>query len=86
VAVYRSSPLANRVNRTEQLPAHKVYLGPDEGPFRCDHCSWFAAPGHCSEPHIILLASRDLFGLKLQGRVAIVDPGGCSDFYEKKGK
>lgn len=52
---------------------HQVYQGPENGPFRCDNCSYFSAPGSCSQPDIVQLQ---------QG---VVDPGGCCDYFESLG-
>ena len=76
-----SSPLT--VKLTRYMPAdHRVYMSQENGPFRCDHCSHYGPAKRCSEPHIIEDARQGLYGLKLARDQAVVDPGGCSDYYD----
>ena len=50
-------------------PNNPDYEGPDDGPFRCDNCTFFAAPSQCSQQTVV----------KTQG--GVVDPGGCCKFF-----
>ena len=50
-------------------PNNPDYEGPEDGPFRCDNCTFFNAPNVCSQPTV----------LKAQG--GVVDAGGCCKFF-----
>lgn len=55
-----------------------AYLPPAEGPFRCDHCKYFAGPPqsgqmNCKKPEV--QADPQVKG--------VVQPGGCCNLYEK---
>ena len=67
-------PLANPAapalaNSADTDPNNPDYEGPDDGPFRCDNCTFFAAPSQCSQQTVV----------KTQG--GVVDPGGCCKFF-----
>ncbi len=54
--------------------APAAYMGPEDGPFRCDHCDYFTAPDACRHPAVI----RELGGTTH----ARVSPAGCCNHYE----
>jgi len=54
---------------------HQVYMPSKNGPFRCDHCTHYAAASRCRQPDIVALLGAVSPGL------AKVDPGGCSDYF-----
>lgn len=62
---------------------HRAYMPGSAGPFQCRHCEYYGAE-RCVEPHIVQFASEGRFGLKLSGDRAMVDPDGCSDYFEPK--
>lgn len=70
-----------RAEPAEDESAHQVYMGEDDGPFRCDHCTHYGPEERCNEPHIIERARKKQFGLRLDGKRAVVQPGGCSDYF-----
>ncbi len=57
-------------NDPDTDPDNPDYESPDDGPFRCDNCSFFSAPSQCSQEKVV--ASQ-------QG---IVDPAGCCKFFD----
>lgn len=80
----RSSPLRILLDRVEPSD-HQVYMRAEDGPFRCDHCSHYhTGSDTCDEPHINEAARRGLYGLNWDGRHAVVDPGGCSDYFDPR--
>ena len=80
-----NSPLT--VKLTRYMPnEHRVYMSAASGPFRCDQCSHYGPAKRCNDPHIIADAREGLYGLKLAGQQAVVDPGGCSDYFDPKGE
>lgn len=50
-------------------PSNPDYEGPEDGPFRCDNCTFYADPNQCSQPVV----------MKTQG--GQVDPAGCCKFF-----
>ena len=50
-------------------PEDPDYEPPEDGPFRCDNCTFFSAPNQCSQEKVMA---------KQNG---IVDPGGCCKFF-----
>lgn len=54
------------------------YMGPEDGPFRCDHCEYFK-DGTCGNEEMLKLSKR----AKSNGRVK-VDAGGCCIYFEEK--
>lgn len=82
---YRNSPLRVLLDRVEP-ESHHVYMGADAGPFRCDRCHWYGPAERCNEPHIIEAGRRRLSGLRLEGDQAVVEAGGCSDYFAPTAK
>lgn len=80
---YRNSPLRVVLDRVTPTD-HAIYMGADDGPFRCDACRWYGPAERCSEPHIIEAGRRHLYGLTLEGDLAVVAAGGCSDYFESQ--
>lgn len=63
---------------------HQVYLPEEEGPFRCDHCEYFEQGNKCNQKNIIDYARHKMYNLTLSSDgLANVDPGGCSDYFER---
>jgi hypothetical protein len=56
------------------------YVGSEEGPFRCDTCLHFKAPGSCDHPEVI----EDDEVQKNADDTAKVAPGGCCNYWRPK--
>lgn len=66
------------------LNDHSIYLSGEHGPFRCDNCEYYVKSNRCKNRHIISWAKQGKFGLKMADTLAVVEPDGCSDYFEKK--
>lgn len=53
-------------------PQDPDYEGPENGPFRCDNCTYFQAPSQCSQPTVMSSPTTP------NGQV---DPAGCCKFF-----
>lgn len=50
-------------------PNNPDYEPPDDGPFRCDNCTFYTDPNACTQPVVMKTQS------------GVVDPGGCCKFF-----
>jgi len=48
-------------------------MDPSQGPFECDHCTYFRGPSSCSQPQVVN---------EQQGQV---DAKGCCNYYQPVG-
>jgi hypothetical protein len=55
-----------------------VYMGPDQGPFKCGNCEYFDGVGHCSKPEVVQELGNDD-----DQDLALVDAEGCCNYFEK---
>lgn len=67
------------------MKEHQVYMNGDSGPFACKNCEYYEDKGKCNNSNIIELARDGEYGLRLKGNYAVVDPEGCSDYFEPQG-
>ena len=51
-------------------PNNADYEPPENGPFRCDNCTFYGDPNQCNEPHV-----------QAGPQKGVVDPAGCCKFF-----
>lgn len=57
------------------IPAN--YMGPDQGPFLCQHCEYYSDPGRCNNPSVV----QELGPSQDDPSTADVDAQGCCNLY-----
>lgn len=51
-------------------PNNADYEPPEDGPFRCDNCSFYSDPNQCTQPVVV------------KTQHGVVDAGGCCKFFK----
>jgi hypothetical protein len=68
---------------------HHIYMPESDGPFRCDHCEYYPQRDRCNNRIIFGYAERGERGLSkdmIVGNLVKVQPGSCSDEFERRTK
>jgi len=61
-------------NEVTQPGQNPFYMGPKEGPFKCENCEYYSDPNKCYKEEMIKHQKADEF--------AKVEPEGCCNYFE----